>query len=292
KELKEMENQGSFFLVFLIIYLITLLGNTFTLTMVRVNPALHTPMYYFLSTLSFLDIFYSSTTILVMLEKKTNLYERCLSQILFLVTCAGAGADAVLLAASEGLRIFVEWDLTVWAREFCETHSADTLCGPNQVSHFLCDIPLLLKFSCSDTSLSGSVFHMASTTTGLSSCLFTAVSYMLIISDILSIPSAQGRSKAFSTCASHLPVFGTANLNYNRPSISYILDILVSVPCCVVAPMFNPVIYSLRKKEIKGALRKWMEKIHVQLNMQHEESSSKIQGHGYQNKWRKFPGAL
>ncbi|KAJ8787627.1 hypothetical protein J1605_022829 [Eschrichtius robustus] len=139
---------------------------------------------------------------------------------------------------------------------------------------------------------------MASTTTGLSSCLFTAVSYMLIISDILSIPSTQGRSKAFSTCASHLPVvvvfFGTANFNYNRPSISYILDILVSVPFCVVTPMFNPVIYSLRKKEIKGALRKWMEKlqIHVQLNMQHEESSSKIQGHGYQNKWRKFPGAL
>ena len=162
---------------------------------------------------------------------------------------------------SEGLRIFVEWDLTVWAGEFCETHSADTLCGPNQVSHFLCDIPLLLKLSCSDTSLSGSVFHMASTTTGLSSCLFTAVTYMLIISDILSIPSAQGRSKAFSNCASHLPVFGTANLNYNRPSISYILDILVSVPFCVVTPMFNPVIYSLRKKEIKGVLRKWMEKV-------------------------------
>ncbi|XP_076431441.1 olfactory receptor 5V1-like [Peromyscus maniculatus bairdii] len=138
-----------------------------------------------------------------------------------------------------------------------------TLCGPNQINHFLCDIPLLLKLSCSDTSVNESVLHVASATIGLSPCLFTAGSYMLIISAILRIPSAQGRRKAFSTCASHLTVvvvfFGTANFNYDRPREGYSLDmdILVSVLFCVVTPMLNPIIYSLRNKDIKGNLRKF-----------------------------------
>ncbi|KAL1772330.1 olfactory receptor 5V1-like [Sigmodon hispidus] len=105
------------------------------------------------------------------------------------------------------------------------THTALTTtltqCGPNQISHILCDIPLILKLSCSDTSVSESVFYVASATIGLSPCLFTAGSYILIISAILRIPSAQGRRKAFSTCASHLTVvvvfYGTANFNYDRP---------------------------------------------------------------------------
>ncbi|XP_051055240.1 olfactory receptor 5V1-like [Phodopus roborovskii] len=136
-----------------------------------------------------------------------------------------------------------------------------TLCGPNQISHFLCDIPLLLKLSCSDTSVNESVLHVSSATIGLSPCLFTAGSYMLIISAILRIPSAQGRRKAFSTCASHLTVvvvfYGTANFNYDRPSEGYSLDmdILVSVLFCVVTPMLNPIIYSLRNK-VKANLRK------------------------------------
>ncbi|MBZ3875399.1 Olfactory receptor 1052 [Sciurus carolinensis] len=92
-----------------------------------------------------------------------------------------------------------------------------TLCGPNQISHFLCDIPLLLKLSCSDTSVNESVLHVASATIGLGPCLFTAGSYTLIISAILRIPSAQGRRKVFSTCAFHLTVVvvfcGTANFN-------------------------------------------------------------------------------
>nr|XP_027811988.1 olfactory receptor 5V1-like [Marmota flaviventris] len=137
-----------------------------------------------------------------------------------------------------------------------------TLCGPHQISHFLCDIPLLLKLSCSDTSVNESVLHVASATIGLSPCLFTAGSYTLIIAAILRIPSAQGRRKAFSTCASHLTVvvlfYGTANFNYDRPREGHSLDtdILVSVLFCVVTPMLNPIIYSLRNKEVQSGLRK------------------------------------
>ena len=280
--------QGLFFLIFLVIYLTTLLGNTLIITSTRISSALHTPMYYFLSNLSFLDICYTSTTIPVMLmnffrEKKTISYDSCLSQIYFLVTCAGA--ECVLLAAmaydryvaichplqypvlmSVKVCVFLVTGSWLCGLVNSVTHTVLattlTLCGPNQISHFLCDIPFLLKLSCSDTSLNEFVLHVASATIGLSPCLFTAVSYILIISAILRIPSAQGRSKAFSTCASHLTVvvvfYGTANFNYDRPREGYSLDmdILVSVLFCVMTPMLNPIIYSLRNKEVKCALRK------------------------------------
>ncbi|XP_020945618.1 olfactory receptor 5V1-like [Sus scrofa] len=280
--------QGLFFLVFLVIYLITLLGNVLIIMATRISSALHTPMYYFLGNLSFLDICYTSTTIPVMLvnffrEKKTISYRGCLSQIFFLVT--GAGTEGVLLAAMAydryvaichplqypvlmGVKVCVCLVTGSWLCGLVNsvTHTVLaatlTLCGPNQISHFLCDVPLLLKLSCSDTSLNEFVLHVASATIGLSPCLLTAASYVLIISAVLRIPSAQGRSKAFSTCASHLTVvvvfFGTANFNYDRPNVGYSLDmdILISVLFCVITPMLNPIIYSLRNKEIKSALKK------------------------------------
>uniref|UniRef100_A0A671FL55 Olfactory receptor n=1 Tax=Rhinolophus ferrumequinum TaxID=59479 RepID=A0A671FL55_RHIFE len=280
--------QGMFFLIFLVIYLTTLLGNILIIAATRVNPVLHTPMYYFLSNLSFLDICYSSTTVPVMLvnffqEKKTISYEGCLSQIFFLVT--STGTESVLLAAMaydryvaicQPLQYPVLMSVKVcvclvagsWlcglANSMVHTVLAATLtlCGPNRISHFLCDIPLLLMLSCSDTSLNEAMLHVARIAIGLSPWLFITVSYTLIISAILRIPSAQGRSKAFSTCASHLTVvvifFGTANVNYGKPNVGYNLDvdILVSVLFCVMTPMFNPIIYSLRNKEVKGALRK------------------------------------
>ncbi|MBZ3875400.1 Olfactory receptor 5V1 [Sciurus carolinensis] len=226
--------QGLFFLIFLVIYLTTLLGNMLIIMATRVSPALHTPMYFFLSNLSFLDICYTSTTIPVLLvnffrEKKTISYDGCLSQIFFFVT--SAGTECVLLAA-------MAYDRYV------------AICRPLQY-------PVLMN-----TSVNESVLHVASATIGLSPCLFTAGSYTLIISAILRIPSAQGKRKAFSTCASHLTVvvvfYGTANFNYDRPREGYSLDmdILVSVLFCVVTPMLNPIIYSLRNKEVKSALRK------------------------------------
>ncbi|KAM5162418.1 olfactory receptor 5V1-like [Callospermophilus lateralis] len=280
--------QGLFFLLFLVIYLTTLLGNMLIIVATRVSPALHTPMYFFLSNLSFLDICYTSTTLPVLLvnlfrEKKTISYEGCLSQVFFFVT--SAGTEGVLLAAMAydryvaicrplqypvlmRVKVCVGLVTGSWLCGLVNsvTHTVLattlTLCGPHHISHFLCDIPLLLKLSCSDTSVNESVLHVASATIGLSPCLFTAGSYTLIVSAILRIPSAQGRRKAFSTCASHLTVvvvfYGTANFNYDRPREGHSLDmdILVSVLFCVVTPMLNPIIYSLRNKEVKGALRK------------------------------------
>ncbi|XP_043855881.1 olfactory receptor 5V1-like [Dromiciops gliroides] len=285
------ELQGLFFLIFLVVYLVTLLGNLLILTAIRINPALHTPMYYFLSNLSFLDICYTSTTVPIMLEnffreKKTITYEGCLSQLFFLVTCAGT--EGVLLAAMAYDRfIAICHPLrypVLMSKRVCAYLAAGswlcglvnslihtvlttalTLCSSNEISHFLCDIPLLLKLSCSDTSVNEFMLYVSSATIGLSPCLFTAVSYVLIISAILKIQSAQGRGKAFSTCASHLTVvvifFGTANINYDQPSSGYSLDwdILVSVLFCVVTPMLNPIIYSLRNKEVKVALKKLCE---------------------------------
>ncbi|XP_068945373.1 olfactory receptor 5V1-like [Petaurus breviceps papuanus] len=285
------ELQGLFFLIFLVVYLVTLLGNLLILTAIRINPVLHTPMYYFLSNLSFLDICYTSTTVPIMLvnffrEKKTITYEGCLSQVFFLVTFAGS--ECVLLAAMaydrfiaicHPLRYPVLMSNRVCAylaagSWLCGlvnslTHTGLTatltLCGPNQISHFLCDIPLLLKLSCSDISVNAVAVYVSSATFGMTTCIFTAVSYMLIISAILKIQSAQGRKKAFSTCASHLTVvliyYGTINFNYDQPSSGYSLDvvILASVLFCIVTPMLNPIIYSLRNKEVKGALRKLCE---------------------------------
>ncbi|CAD7693054.1 unnamed protein product [Nyctereutes procyonoides] len=235
--------QGLFFLVFLIIYLTTLLGNMLIITATKISLALHTPMYYFLSNLSFLDVCYTSTTIPVMLvnffrKKKTISYEGCFSQTFFLLCGLVNSVIHIVLAATL------------------------TLCGPNQISHFLCDIPLLLELSCSDTSLNESVLHVVKAIIDLSPCLFTGVSYVFIISAILRIPSTQGRNKAFSTCVSHLTVvvvfYGTANFNYDRTNMGYNLDIgiLVFVLFCVVTFMLNPIIYSLGNKEAKGPLRK------------------------------------
>ncbi|XP_074046451.1 olfactory receptor 5V1-like [Macrotis lagotis] len=283
--------QGLFFIIFLIVYLVTLVGNLLILTAIRINPVLHTPMYYFLSNLSFLDICYTSTTIPIMLmnffrEKKTISYEGCLSQLFFLVTFAGC--ECVLLAAMAYDRfIAICYPLrypVLMSKRICAYLAAGswlcglvnsvvhtgltttlTLCGPNQISNFFCDIPLLLKLSCSDTSFNELVLLVASAFIGLSPCLFTAMSYILIISAILKIQSAQGRQKAFSTCASHITVvviyYGTIDFNYDRPSSgsSSEVDILASVLFCIVTPMLNPIIYSLRNKDVKDALRKLFE---------------------------------
>ncbi|KAM4871666.1 olfactory receptor 5V1-like [Thomomys bottae] len=280
--------QGLFFLLFLAMYLTAILGNAAIVTAVWASPTLHAPMYFFLGNLSFLDLCYTSSTMPLTLvnffrQEKSISYQGCLAQIFFLVTCAGT--ECVLLAAMAydrcvaichplrypvllSTRVCASLVAGSWLCGLVNsvTHTALiatlTLCGPNHISHFLCDIPLLLKLSCSDPTINETALYVASATVGLSPCLFTAGSYVLILSAILKIPSTRGRSKAFSTCASHLTVvvvfYGMANFNYDRPREGYSLDvdILASVLFCVVTPMLNPIIYSLRSEEVKGALRK------------------------------------
>ncbi|XP_044297694.1 olfactory receptor 5V1-like [Varanus komodoensis] len=275
-----------FFLLFLAIYSITLVGNTLILTLIRTDLSLHTPMYYFLSNLSFLDICYISATVPVMLinffkPRKTISYVGCITQLFFLITCAGT--ECVLLAVMAYDRYVAICNpfhySSIMSKGACMKMAAFSwlcggtnslvhtlltsslnICKSHELSHFFCDVPLLLKLSCSDTSISEAVLHLASALIGLSPCLFTLISYVHIISTILKIKSSKGRATAFSTCASHLTVvvifYGTANFNYNRPSSGYSLDIdtLVSSLYCIVTPMLNPMIYSLRNKEVKAAL--------------------------------------
>ncbi|XP_062983771.1 olfactory receptor 5V1-like [Elgaria multicarinata webbii] len=275
-----------FFLVFLAIYSITLVGNTLILTLIRTDLTLHTPMYYFLSILSFLDICYTSATVPLMLanffrSRKTISYAGCVAQLFFLITCAGT--ECVLLAVMAYDRYVAICSplhySSIMSKRACVKMAAFswlcgvtnslvhtlltlslTICKSHELNHFFCDVPLLLKLSCSDTSINEAVLHLASALIGLSPCLFTLVSYIHIISTILKINSSKGRAKAFSTCASHLTVvvifYGTANFNYNRPSSGYSLDLdtLVSSLYCIVTPMLNPIIYSLRNKEVKAGL--------------------------------------
>ncbi|XP_014454461.2 olfactory receptor 5V1-like [Alligator mississippiensis] len=277
-----------FFLVFLVIYMVTLLGNALILTLVKTDPSLQKPMYFFLSNLSFLDICYTSATIPVMLvnffrSRKTISYDGCITQLFFLITCAGT--ECVLLAVMAydryvaicsplhylsvmSRRVSVQLAGFSWlcglVNSLVHTLLTSTLaiCRSNQLSHFFCDVPLLLKLSCSETYINETVLHLASALIGLSPCLFTLVSYVLIVGAILKIRSAKGRFKAFSTCTLHLVVviifYGTANFNYNRPSSGYSLDVdtLVSSLYCIVTPMLNPLIYSLRNKEVKDALKR------------------------------------
>ncbi|XP_026581864.1 olfactory receptor 5V1-like, partial [Pseudonaja textilis] len=135
-------------------------------------------------------------------------------------------------------------------------------CGENQIHHIFCDVPPLLKIACSDTYVNEMALHTATVFVGLSPFLLVVISYVYIISTILKIRSSTGRRKTFSTCAAHLITvivyFGMAILNYNRPSAGYSLgvDTLVSTLYCIITPMLNPLIYSLRNKEVKGALQK------------------------------------
>ncbi|XP_062831026.1 olfactory receptor 5V1-like [Anolis carolinensis] len=278
--------QVLFFLIFLAIYTITLVGNTFILILIRTDLTLHTPMYYFLSNLSFVDICFTSTTVPVMLVnffqlKKTISYVGCIVQLFFLITCAGT--ECVLLAVMAYDRYVAICSplhyFSIMSKSVCMkmavfswlcgltnslVHTFLTwslnICKSNELNHFFCDVPLLLKLSCSDTWVNKAVLHLASALIGLSPCLFTLISYVRIISTILQISSARGRAKAFSTCTSHLIVvvifYGTANFNYNRPSSGYSLEIdtLVSSLYCIVTPMLNPIIYSLRNKEVKDGL--------------------------------------
>ncbi|XP_060100481.1 olfactory receptor 5V1-like [Heteronotia binoei] len=276
------------FLAFLAIYLITIIGNTTIVTLIQLDSRLHSPMYFFLSHLSCLDVCYSSVTVPKILanfmsRKFTISYNQCMAQIYFLMTFTAT--ECVLLAAMaydryaaicQPLRyshlmssqVRVSLATFSWLLGFLNSafHNALTtnlsFCGSNQIDHIFCDVPPLLKIACSDTYVNEMALHTTSVFIDLIPFLFVVVSYIYILSAILRIRSNTGRRKAFSTCASHFVVviiyFGMSKLNYNRPSAGYSLeiDILISTLYCIITPMLNPLIYSFRNKEVKNALWK------------------------------------
>ncbi|KAB1272930.1 Olfactory receptor 5A2 [Camelus dromedarius] len=184
-----------------------------------------------------------------MLQSATQLYTALISHSLCLKMVAGAYAGGFLSALVE--------TYSVYQHDFC---------GPNTINHFFCDLPPVLVLSCSDTFTSQVVNFLVGVAVGVASVLVILISYGYIVAAVLSISSAKGRTKAFSTCASHLTAvtlfYGSGLFVYMRPSSSYSLDQdkVVSIFYALVIPMVNPIIYSLRNTEIKDAMRKAVER--------------------------------
>ncbi|XP_054419605.1 olfactory receptor 5A1 [Pteronotus mesoamericanus] len=286
------EFQGLLFVTFLGIYLVTLTWNLALIFLIRGDIRLHTPMYFFLSNLSFIDVCYSSTVAPKMLadffqELKTISFLGCAAQFFFFV--AMGLTECFLLSAmaydryvalsrpllytatmSHGLctRLVVGAYVGGFLSALIQASSLFQLhfCGPNTINHFFCDLPPVLALSCSDTFPSQLVNFLVVVTVGGTSFLILLLSYSYIVAAVLKIRSGEGRRKAFNTCTAHLTVvallFGTALFMYLRPSSSYALgrDKVVSVFYSLVIPMLNPLIYSSRNREIKDALWKVVEK--------------------------------
>ncbi|XP_059581485.1 uncharacterized protein LOC132249846 [Alligator mississippiensis] len=283
-----LQGQAFLFLAFLTVYLITLLGNCLILTLIVLDPQLHSPMYFFLGHLAFLDMCYSSVTLPKILinfvrQQETISYRECMAQMFFLIICTGTECALLTVMAFDryaaickplhytrimSKKVCVPLATACWLWGILNSTMHTSLatdvsfCAANQIHHIFCDVPPLLKIACSDTYINEMALHAASVFVGLIPFLLILISYTYILLAILRIRSNTGRRKAFSTCAAHLVVvimyFGMAILNYNKPSAGYSLEVdtLVSALYCILPPMLNPLIYSLRNQDVKGALRR------------------------------------
>ncbi|XP_066474146.1 olfactory receptor 13H1-like [Tiliqua scincoides] len=277
--------RAGLFVIFLVMYLIAVAGNGLIVVLIVVDSHLHTPMYFFLSNLSFIDVCYVTTSVPQMLahcftDRPTIPYGRCFGQMsiaLFL-----AVAECLLLAIMAydrfvaickplryGLimsrNMCIQLAVGLWTSSFLLTivpffSMQARLCGKNVVNHFKCELQAVLKLACSDTRASGISMLITSVFTLLFPFTFILVTYGRIGFAVLRIRSAQGRGKALSTCGSHLAVvgifYGTALAMYLRPQAKSFTDRekVVAIFYGIVTPMLNPVIYSLRNRDVKGAL--------------------------------------
>ncbi|XP_047641743.1 olfactory receptor 8S1-like [Phacochoerus africanus] len=282
--------QTLLFVLFLVIYLLTMMGNLMMLLVIRADSHLHIPMYFFLTHLSFLDLCFSSVTVPKLLEnllsKKKNISkEGCLTQAFFMFDIGGT--EIFLLSAMAFDRyaaicypllyvqvmssqlcvnlVWVSWGLGFLDAviniplavnlDFCEAHI---------IPHYSCDLPSFFPLSCSDNSTNVTVLVGSTVLHGFGTFFLIFFSYIRIVSTILSISSTSGRSKAFSTCSSHLIAvsffYGSAFLRYLMPTSGSPLELIFSIQYGVVTPLVNPLIYSLKNKEVKTALRRTLGK--------------------------------
>ncbi|XP_047386337.1 olfactory receptor 7G3-like [Sciurus carolinensis] len=280
--------QPVLFGLFLSMYLVTVLGNLLIILVITSDPHLHTPMYFFLCNLSLTDICSTSTLVPKMLlniqtESKAINYGGCLTQVYFFVVFIGM--DNLLLTVMAYDRyvaichplhytVIMNPRLCVLLVLICLLISTvDALlhtlmllrlsfCKHLEIPHFFCDLTEILKMACSDTFINNIVVYLSTILLGIGPVSGIIFSYTRIVSSILRIPSTGGKYKAFSTCGSHLSVvslfYGTAIGVYLSSAVtdSPRKAIVASVIYALVTPMLNPFIYSLRNKDMKGALRK------------------------------------
>ncbi|XP_076975745.1 olfactory receptor 10H1-like [Tamandua tetradactyla] len=279
----------AFFLLFLLMYLVTLLGNLLIMVTIWSERSLHTPMYLFLCALSISEILYTFTIIPRMLvnllsSQHSITFMACVSQLFFtftfgfthsfLLTVMGYDRYVAIchplhyhvLMSPQGCAYLVAWS---WAGgsviglvvtiAICHL----TFCGPYEIPHFACHVPPLLKLACGDDVPVVAMGVGLVCITALLGCfILILLSYAFIVTTILQIPSAEGRRKAFSTCASHLTVvvvhYGFASVVYLKPKGSQSLEgnTLMATTYTVLTPFLSPIIFSLRNKELKIAMKK------------------------------------
>ncbi|XP_040188443.1 olfactory receptor 2G3-like [Rana temporaria] len=279
--------QVVYFLTILVVYLITLSGNLLLIFVVQINPKLHTPMYFFLCNLSIIDLCFSSSIVPILLintlSKDTSIsLHGCAAQMFFSLVL---GATECLLLAVMAYDRFAAickplhynsimnknlcsgLALSAWSGGVVNAtiHVILTFqlpfCRSHHVNHFFCEVPAFLRLSCKDTRLNELAMYVAAGIISLCAFLLTLISYIRIITTILKISSSQGRRKAFSTCTSHLTVvtlfYGTIMFIYLQPRSSFSeTDKAVSIVYTAITPMLNPIIYSIRNKDVKSSIVK------------------------------------
>ncbi|EHH50404.1 hypothetical protein EGM_01229 [Macaca fascicularis] len=278
--------QTFLFVVFFCLYLLTLAGNLTIMGLTRVDRSLHSPMYLFLCSLSFSETCYTLTIVPKML-KDLLAKDRSISVIgcsLQMCFFLGLGGTQCIILTLMGYDRFLaicnplkypllmtnivcgQLVASAWTAGFFISLTETALifrgsfCRPNLVKHF-CHMRAVIRLSCIDSNLTEFIVTLISVSGLLGTFLLIILTYVFIISAVLRIPSAEGKQKAFSTCASHLTVvimhFGFASIVYLKPEASGD-DILIAVPYTVITPFLSPIIFSLRNKDMKNSFRRMM----------------------------------
>ncbi|XP_045869494.1 olfactory receptor 12-like [Meles meles] len=276
------------FLLFLLIYMVIVVGNISMIIVIKIDSKLHTPMYFFLRNLSYLDLCYSTViapkTLATFLSKDKKIsYNGCATQFFFFALCVGTEGFLLAIMAYDRFsaicspffypvrmsqqacaRLVIGSYICGGVNSMIQTGLTFSLrfCGENRLDHFFCDVPALIKISCDDTFVNEIVLFILSALIIITTTTVILVSYAYILSTVLKIPSTHGRSKTFSTCSSHVTVvslfYGTVFFMYAQPGAmsSPEKGKIIAVFYTLIIPMLNPLIYSLRNREVKNAVKR------------------------------------
>ncbi|KAG9463919.1 hypothetical protein GDO78_020798 [Eleutherodactylus coqui] len=289
----EPKTRIALFILFTLVYTVILIGNFLIIVLVLTDARLRTPMYFFLSNLSFLDLCYSTSTIPRMLKdflsvNKVISYSECAAQM-YISLSLGESECVLLVVMAYDRYVAICYPLhytTIMSKKVCIrlavgiwmcgfflsapvvalTFNIDT-CGHNVINHFACELTEVLSLGCGNITLVELIIFIVSIILLLTPVIFIVISYVNIIQNILKIASSSERRKAFSTCGSHMMVvvifYGSAMASYMKPRSSSVpgTDKVIAVFYVIVTPMLNPMIYTLRNNDVKAAFVKLIKKL-------------------------------